>query len=155
MKLFCVTCDKAICRDCTVVEHREHEYTFVREAYSSGRESLLNIISETRTMIPMLEQALQSVSDVKTRVQGHAKQAVQDVTKCCDDLTACVNIRRQRLIHMTEELKALKVKALEIQQEELEMALASVKTSVEFTEKALKNGSEIEVLNMHKPIGRV
>ena len=152
MKLFCVTCDKAICRDCTVVEHREHEYTFVREAYSSGRESLLNIISETKTMVPMLEQALQSVSDVKTRVQCHAKQTMQDVTKCCDDLTASVNIRRQRLIHMTEELKALKLKALEIQHEELETALASVKTSVEFTEKALKNGSEVEVLNMHKQL---
>ena len=152
MKLFCVPCDKAICRDCTIVEHREHEYTFVREAYSTGRESLLNIISETKTLVPVLEQALQSVSDVKTRVQCNAKQTMQDVTKCCDDLTACVNIRRQRLIQMTEELKVLKLKALEMQQEELEMALASVKTSVEFTEKALKNGSEVEVLNMHKQL---
>lgn len=152
MKLFCVTCNKVICRDCTVVKHREHEYTFIKEAYSSGRESLLNIISETKTMVPMLEQALQSVSDVKTRVQCHVKQTMEDVTKCCDDLTASVNIRRQRLIHMTEELKALKLKALEMQHEELEMALASVKASVEFTEKALKNGSEVEVLNMHKQL---
>ena len=152
MKLFCATCNKAICRDCTVVEHREHEYTFVREAYSSGRESLLNIISETKTMVPMIEQALQSVSDVKTRVQCHAEQAMQNVTNCCDDLTACVNIRRQRLIQTAEEFKVLKLKALGMQQEELEMALASVKTSVEFTEKALKNGSKVEVLNMQKQL---
>lgn len=152
MKLFCVTCDKAICRDCTIVEHREHEYTFVKEAYSTGRESLQNIISETRTMVPMLEGALQSVSDMKTRVQSRAKQAMQDVTQCCDDLTACVKIRRERLIDMTEELKTLKLEALEMQQEELEMALASVKSSVEFTERALKNCSEIEVLNTHKQL---
>lgn len=152
MKLFCVTCDKVICRDCTVVEHREHEYTFVKDAYSRGRESLLNIISETRTLVPMLEQALQSVSDVKSRVQCHAKQTMQDVTKCCDDLTASVNIRRQRLIHMTEELKTFKLKALEMQHEELETALAGVKTSVEFTEKALKNVSEVELLYLHKQL---
>lgn len=150
MKLFCVTCDKAICRDCTVVEHRDHEYTFVREAYSTGRESLLNILSETKSRVPMLEEALQSVSEMKTRVQSRAEQTVEEVSKCCDDLTACVNIRRKWLIQLTEELKKGKLKALQIQQEELEMALASVKNSVEFTEKALKNGSEVEVLNMHK-----
>ncbi|KAL9963675.1 hypothetical protein ACROYT_G027202 [Oculina patagonica] len=150
MKLFCVTCDKAICRDCTVVEHRDHEYTFVREAYSTGRESLQNILSETKTRVPMLEDALQSVLEMKTRVQSRAEQTVQEVIKCCEELTACVNIRREGLIQLTEELKKGKLKALQIQQEELEMALASVKNSVEFTEKALKNGSEVEVLNMHK-----
>ncbi len=150
MKLFCVTCQKAICRDCTVVEHRDHEYTFVREAYSTGRESLLNILSETKSRVPMLEEALQSVSEIKERVHSRGEQTVQEVIKCCDDLTACVNIRRKWLIQLTEELKKGKLKALQIQQEELEMALASVKNSVEFTEKALKNGSEVEVLNMHK-----
>ena len=150
LKLFCVTCDKAICRDCTVVEHRDHQYTFVREAYSTGKEKILNILSETKTRVPMLEDALQSVSDMKRRVQCHAEQTVEEVTKCCDDLTACVNIRREGLLQLTEELKKVKLKALQIQQEELETALASVKNSVEFTKKALKNGSEVEVLNMHK-----
>ncbi|KAJ7392716.1 hypothetical protein OS493_010369 [Desmophyllum pertusum] len=137
-KLFCVTCEKAICRDCTVVEHREHKYTFVKEAYSTRRESLLTVLSETKTRAPVLEEALQSVSDMKTRVQCHAEQTVQEVTKCCDDLTSCVNNRRERLIHMTEELKKVKLKALQIQQEELEMALGSVQNSVDFTEKSIE-----------------
>lgn len=150
MKVFCATCDKVICRDCTVVEHRDHEYTFVKEAYSKEKERLLNILSETKTRIPMLEEALESVSEMKTRIQCHAEQTVQDANKCSDALVVCVNIRRKQLIELTEELRKVKLNALQIQEEELETTLASVKNGVEFTEKSLKNSSEVDMLNMHK-----
>ena len=29
IKLFCETYEEALCRDCTIVKHRDHEYTFV------------------------------------------------------------------------------------------------------------------------------
>ena len=150
MKLFCFTCDEAICRDCTVVTHREHSYTFVKDAYSEQREKLLTVLSEAKAKVPLLEGALKSISEMKTNVQSHAEQTVQEVTKCCEELQACVNIRRERLIHTTDELKDAKLKALQIQEKELEMALGRVQNSVEFTERALKNGIEVEVLNMHK-----
>ena len=36
LKLFCETCQETICRDCTIVDHREHKYNFVAEV--AGRE---------------------------------------------------------------------------------------------------------------------
>ena len=150
MKLFCATCDKVICRDCTVVEHRNHEYTFVKEAYSTEKERLLDILSETKTRIPMLEEALQSVSEMKTRVECHAQKTVQDAIKCRDELVDCANIRHKQLIQLIEELRMVKLKGLQVQEEELETALTSVKNGVEFTEKALKNSSEVDILNMRK-----
>jgi len=41
-------------------------------------------------------------------------------------------------------------RSLEIQREDLKTALASMQSSVEFTEKAFENGSEVEILNMSK-----
>lgn len=54
------------------------------------------------------------------------------------------------IVSGVEDLKKAKLKALEIQQGGLETALVSVQSSVEFTEKAFKNGNEVEILNMHK-----
>ena len=31
IKLFCKTCQTTICRDCTIVDHRQHEYGFVED----------------------------------------------------------------------------------------------------------------------------
>ena len=32
LKLYCETCSKLICRDCTLVDHRQHSYKFVEDA---------------------------------------------------------------------------------------------------------------------------
>ena len=44
LKLFCEICDEAICRDCTIVKHHEHKYTFVKDTFVEKRESLVKIL---------------------------------------------------------------------------------------------------------------
>ena len=150
LKLFCETCDEAICRDCTIVQHREHKYTFVKDAFTKGKESVLKILSETKTKTSVLKEALDGVSKMEKSVHSHAEQTVQEIVNCFKELTACLNTRCGELIHDVEELKKAKLKSLEIQQGELETALGSVESSIEFTERALENGSEVEILNMRK-----
>ncbi|KAJ7392711.1 hypothetical protein OS493_010364 [Desmophyllum pertusum] len=150
IKLFCETCDEVICRDCTIVKHRDHKYTFVNDAFSKGKESVLKILSETKTKASTLKEALDGVSEMKRNVQSHAEQTLREVITCFQELTTHLNTRCEELIHDIEELRKSKLKSLEIQQGELETALGSVESSVEFTERALENGSEVEILNMHK-----
>ena len=150
IKLFCETCEEAICRDCTIVKHRDHKYTFVKDAFSKGQESLLKILSETKTKATVLKEAVNGVLKMKRTVQSCAEQTVQEVVNCFDELTVCLDARRGKMIDKVEDIKKAKLKSLEIQQEELETALGIVQTSVEFTEKALENGSQVEILNMRK-----
>ena len=150
LKLFCETCDEAICRDCTIVQHREHKYTFVKDAFTKGKESVMKVLSETRAKASVLKEALDGVSEMKASVQSHAQQTVQEIVYCFKELTAGLNTRCGELIHGVEKMKKAKLKCLEIQQGELETALGSVESSIEFTERALENGSEVEILNMRK-----
>ena len=150
LKLFCETCDEAICRDCTIVKHREHKYTFVKDAFSKGKESVLKILSETKTKASILQEALDGVAEVKRSVQSNAERTVKEVFNCFQELTACLNTRCNELICSIEELKKAKLKPLEIQQGDLETALGSVQSSIEFTERALEHGSEVDILNMRK-----
>ena len=150
MKLFCETCEKAICRDCTIVKHRDHKYNFVKDAFPKGKESLLKILSETKTKEPVLKEAVDGVMEMKKKVHTCAEQTVQEIINHFNELSACLDARRGELIDKVEEHKKAKLKSLEIQQEELETALGSVQSSVEFTERAFENGSEVEILNMRK-----
>ena len=150
MKLFCETCEEAICRDCTIVKHRDHKYTFVKDAFLQGKESLLKILSDTKRKASILREAVDGVSKMKKSVQSSAEQTVEEIINCFDELTACLDARRGELIEKVEELKKAKLKSLELQQEELGTALGSVQSSVEFTERAFENGSEVEILNMCK-----
>ena len=150
LKLFCETCDEAICRDCTIVKHREHKYTFVKDAFVEKKESVLKILLQTKGKAGLLKEAINRVSEMRRSVELHAEQTVQEVTNTFQKQIACLNARCEELIHGVQELKKAKQKSLEVQQEELESALSSVQSSVEFTEKALENGSKVEILNMRK-----
>ena len=150
IKLFCDTCEEAICRDCTIVKHRDHKYTFVKDAFSKGKESLLKSLADTKGKAGVLERAVKGVLEMKKSVHSRADQTKQEVFKCCDELMGCIAARRAYLIDRVEQFKKAKLKSLDIQQEQLETALASVQSSVEFTEKAVENGSEVEILNMRK-----
>jgi len=150
IKLFCETCEEAICRDCTIVKHRDHQYTFVKDAFSKGRDSLLKILSETKTKKSLLRKAVDSVLEMQKNVCICGEQTVREVMNCFDELSACLDTRRRKLIKEVMEIEKSKLKSLEIQREDLETALASMQSSVEFTEKAFENGSEVEILNMSK-----
>jgi len=150
IKLFCETCEEAICRDCTIVKHRDHKYTFVKDAFSKGKESLLKILSETKTKACLLKEAVDDVVEMKTNVHTCVEQTMSEIINCFNELSACLDACRGELIDKVEEFKKAKLKSLDIQQEELETALGSVESSVEFTERAFENGSEVEILNMRK-----
>ena len=154
IKLFCETCEEAICRDCTIVKHRNHKYTFVKDAFSKGKESLLKILSETKTKTSLLKEAVNGVMEMKKNVHASAEQTAQEIINCFNELSACLDARRGQLVDKVEEFKKAKLKSLEIQQEELETALGSIQSSVEFTERAFENGSEVEILNMRKQMSK-
>ncbi|KAJ7392722.1 Tripartite motif-containing protein 45 [Desmophyllum pertusum] len=110
LKLFCETCDEAICRDCTSWSNRE----------------------TTNTLL--------------SRLLFQRNRLCKKVITCFQELTTHLNTRCEELIHDIEEFKMSKLKSLEIQQGELETALGSVgKQCKNFTERALENGSEVEI----------
>ena len=152
IKLFCETCEEAICRDCTIVEHRDHKYTFVKDAFAKGKESLLKILSDTETKATALKEAIDGVLEMKGNVDSYAEETVQEVDKCFKNLTACLNNRRGQLISEIRKFNKQKLKSLESQQEKLETAFAKVQSSLDFTKKALENGSEVEILNMQRHV---
>lgn len=151
-KLFCETCDEAACRDCTIIKHRDHRCTFIKDYFAKEKDIIIKILSETKTKTSTLQDAVSGVSEMKRNVQTHAEQTVQNVTNFFHDLTTSLNTRCEELINEVEELKKAKLNSLNVQQEELEMALEIVQSVVRFTEKAFKHGSEVEILNMRKQI---
>ena len=150
LKLFCETCEEAICRDCTIVKHREHKYSFVKDAFLKEKATVSKFLSETKTKATTLKEAVDDISQMKRSVQSRAEETKEEAVLYVGELTKHLNLRCEKLVHCIEELKNAKLQSLEIQQEKLETALGSLQCSVQFTEKAFKNGSEVEFLNMCK-----
>ena len=73
---------------------------------------------------------------------------MEEIQQQFQDLTVSLNTRSEELVSGVQELKKAKLNTLQIQQEELELALDIVQRSVGFTEKTIKQGSEVEIFEL-------
>ena len=110
----CTTCSHFLCEFCTQA-HRDHKYSFVKDAFAKGKENLLKILSEAETKATSLMEAVAGVLEMKDNVNSYADETVQEVVECFTDLTTSLNTRCHQLVTEIGELKNSKLKSLEIQ----------------------------------------
>lgn len=58
LSLFCETCDKLTCRDCQLVDHRDHKYKFANEIATDTRLSLAGLLNEISYKRVLLNSAM-------------------------------------------------------------------------------------------------
>lgn len=66
LSLFCETCDKLTCRDCQLVDHRDHKYKFANEIASETRQCLDGLLNEITYKRVLLNSAM-NVSEIQTK----------------------------------------------------------------------------------------
>ncbi|KAL9958094.1 hypothetical protein ACROYT_G035063 [Oculina patagonica] len=61
LKLFCQTCDQLICRDCTVIDHRDHKYSFIKDIFPAVKKKILDIVQKSKAKICALESSIETI----------------------------------------------------------------------------------------------
>ena len=69
-KLFCETCEEAIWRDCTILEHRDHKCSFVKNVFLKSKDNLKKILSETKIKASELKKALDHVLEMNRSIHS-------------------------------------------------------------------------------------
>ena len=156
VKLFCKTCQVTTCRDCTIADHRQHEFGFVEEVAAVEKQVLLfnlNEVKERKDKVMEGIANLNKFNDIlevkKTSTISEIKQHFGELVK---NLTELIESRKKDMIEKATMLTNLKKKLINAQLEVLEMALASCESSIEFTEGAFNNGDDVQILSMKKYI---
>ena len=61
LKLYCETCNKLVCRDCTLVEHRQHSYKFLADACKQLVTEMTSLKSDVQKKLSSLKRDLKEV----------------------------------------------------------------------------------------------
>ena len=98
LELFCSKCDSLVCRDCIVVKHRDHDYSFVRDCAEDQRAQLEASLLSVR----------KSAGGV-AKVHGKVKKTQSALTKCVEELsekiTETADLHRKRIEHREKALQ--------------------------------------------------
>ena len=148
LKLFCETCQGTICRDCTIIDHREHNYNFVADVAERERKVVQGVLQETKAKDSAVEEGLKAVQTMETRVVAKIAEVTKEVDVFFNEQVKALEHMRANLKHEVSTQGQVKLKVLGSQKEMLALSLAQLRGSVEFAERALADGDDMELLSM-------
>ena len=148
MKIFCFDCDRLVCRDCVLYDHREHKSDFVKKCASDSRKTLresLAPLREVRANIADAEKAI--VAEKKAViVQNNAVRA--SIQQCFDKLKALLDQRKAELVRQANKLAQGKEDVLTAQAKDLQIAQTEIQSLVEFVERNIENTSDQDLMSI-------
>ena len=152
IKLFCKTCQTTICRDCTIVDHRQHEYGFVEEVASREKKNLQSNLHQVKQRKGRVVQGIANLKEFNKNLEDKKNSTISEINKHFDELVKAAEFRKREMVQKATSLTNSKQKQIRGQLEVLEVALATCESSIEFTELAFKNGNDVQILSMEKNI---
>lgn len=146
LRLFCEQCDQPVCRDCIVDRHRQHPCDFTGNAIHRHGDALRELLKSTQQHMVTLEGVLSQIDDMDSAIRSRADAVAAEICLFATGYVKAIEEHRDQLLKQLEDLKVQKENMLLLQKAQLQQLLLDMRTGVEFTERLLMSGSDLEIL---------
>lgn len=156
LKYYCSTCGDAICRDCALYEHREHNYSDLKEAVRLHKGNLRELLERVKQKVPVVTEAIKEVSDVAQSLKQRKITVGTAINDTIDYHIKTLEDKRALVMDQLTKIYTAKEQVLEEQHMTLEMDLSNLVNSCEFVDNILAYGNEAEIMTINKiMVGRL
>uniref|UniRef100_A0A8D0GEL5 RING-type E3 ubiquitin transferase n=1 Tax=Sphenodon punctatus TaxID=8508 RepID=A0A8D0GEL5_SPHPU len=146
LKLYCETCDKLTCRDCQLLEHKEHRYQFIEEAFQNQKGIIDKLIMKLMEKTKYIKYTENQIQNRILEVNQNQKQVEQDIKVAIFTLMVEINKKGKALLHQLESLaKDHRMKLLQ-QQQEVSGLSKQLEHAMNFSKWAVSSGSSTALL---------
>ncbi|XP_027736961.1 transcription intermediary factor 1-alpha [Empidonax traillii] len=146
LKLYCETCDKLTCRDCQLLEHKEHRYQFIEEAFQNQKVIIETLITKLMEKTKYIKYTGKQIQNRILEVNQNQKQVEQDIKVAIFTLMVEINKKGKALLHQLETLaKEHQMKLLQ-QQQEVAGLSKQLEHVMNFSKWAVSSGSSTALL---------
>uniref|UniRef100_A0A8C8RGW7 RING-type E3 ubiquitin transferase n=1 Tax=Pelusios castaneus TaxID=367368 RepID=A0A8C8RGW7_9SAUR len=146
LKLYCETCDKLTCRDCQLLEHKEHRYQFIEEAFQNQKVIIDTLITKLMEKTKYIKYTGKQIQNRILEANQNQKQVEQDIKVAIFTLMVEINKKGKALLHQLESLsKDHRTKLLQ-QQQEVAGLSKQLEHVMNFSKWAVSSGSSTALL---------
>ncbi|XP_060080852.1 E3 ubiquitin-protein ligase TRIM33-like isoform X2 [Ylistrum balloti] len=146
LKLFCETCDKLTCRDCQLLEHKDHRYQFMNEAISKQREILQHVVVKVKQKLQNYNQADKILQAKNQELKTKLEDVCDNIRNVTDTLVNEIKSHSEKLVSHLEKYISGKTSVISDKQRLVNDAVFRMKHSVLFVENALTLGDDLSIL---------
>ena len=142
LEIYCETCQKLICHNCTVRMHKEHDYDVIDDVYRKHQREIESCLEPVREQIDVVTKALDTLDSSQKRiieVGDNIKCALKGFFKALQEI-------EQKCYSEVDIIVKNKLEILSQQTKSVEILLSELKDCKQFTDQCLKLGSPAQVL---------
>ena len=146
LALFCDTCQSLICRDCTLVHHRDHQYDFTADIVEKHKEYVRDSLSSVRELHSYVQECLKRNAEAKHESKDQEANIVKDIETSISQAISELQKQGHVLTERVQKAMEETVETLGCRQKNLEMASAEIESVTTFVENVVENASDEEFL---------
>ena len=147
LKVYCETCNKIICRDCTISkEHKTHDYSLIDECYPKQHKQIetdINLVkhkmADINTMVTQLDtterEVIEQGEQIQEKINTHAQHMIDQV-----------QISRQDLSQQLQNIVKQKTQLLTAQKQQAQILNTQLNTCQKMIDHSLKEWTRQQVL---------
>ncbi|XP_059819478.1 tripartite motif-containing protein 2-like isoform X1 [Hypanus sabinus] len=150
MEFYCGPCETAMCGECTEGEHREHRTVPLKDVVEQHKAALHKQLDTIKSRLPQLNAAIELIDGICRQLTVNKDEAVGQVSRTFEELEQTLQQRKAGLVQGLESVCSSKQEVLRRQLQQLIQGREQIRSSSEFTEQALSQGTEAEVLLVKK-----
>ena len=150
LRIFCETCEEVICGYCTVADHRNHNYTPIKDSYDKHHKELETSLSPVKKMMDDIINVLIAFNKRENEVKEQGDMVKQEIHVMFEETIEKLRQSERQLTREVETATDSKLQVLSGQKKSAEMSLSRLKNCKEFVEQSLKTGSQQQVLMSKK-----
>uniref|UniRef100_A0A1A7XJZ8 Tripartite motif-containing 33-like n=1 Tax=Iconisemion striatum TaxID=60296 RepID=A0A1A7XJZ8_9TELE len=104
LRLFCFTCNHLTCRDCQLLAHKNHRFSFVGEALDSLKQKMDACMQPIRAQ---MEASRKSLQDMETRLKVLARSELHLTNSLQEVFRSLSELLKVRLERLTREIQTV------------------------------------------------
>ena len=150
LKLYCYTCHMLVCRDCTLIDHKDHKYAFIVDAAPQCMSTIKEKAESLHNVLPALKMALKSLGESEEKLLAHHTATAKAIDSTHDRI-------QSKLQRKIKELRAAATQNVNTTQEKItagrknaELAVAEVTSIHEFLSRNLERATDQELFSLLK-----
>ena len=150
LKLYCYTCHKLVCRDCTLVDHKEHKYVFVIDAALNCKTTIRKKAEMLQNVLPSMKMALQSLTESEKSLSAHNSAIMKAIDNAHDKIGSKLQQKRKELNEAATQKIDECQKKIETGKMKAELAIAEVTSLHELLDRNLERATDQELFSFMK-----
>ena len=156
MSIYCFDCGCYICRHCTIIEHEDHRYEFVKKAALTTKEKLSQHLEPLRQTRKTLSCAVREIQTTRSEVEAQGHSVANCIENSFDELHQIIEQRKHQLLAESAKETTRKLGRLSDQEKSVSTACAVLQSVIEYTEQCVEHSADDEVMCLHAELeGRI